>query len=155
MTLSANYRRIQGLPVCQIFWLPILSQEQVNFVRTFMEPIGAINCEKLCKKTKSSHGRIVRDQRRRRGWRFRRGPGKFVISSCLAPTPNPVWKKFSPHYYVSHGPGLGNSGGSGPPDPHGQLHCCQGLLKVNTAIPPTPYSAQSQQCNSGWRHHLY
>jgi len=45
--------------------------------------------------------------RRRRVWRFRQGPGEIVISGCLAPTP---YEKFSPDFYVSHGPRWADQG---------------------------------------------
>ena len=43
-------------------------------------------------------------QQRRRVWRFRRGPGEFVISGCIAPTPPPLKRKLSPDFYVLRGP---------------------------------------------------
>jgi len=59
------------------------------------------------------------DQRRRRIWRFRRGPGEFVISVCLAPYPL-IQRKFSPDFYVLHGPHWAAQGGLNPWTP-GQL----------------------------------
>jgi len=58
-------------------------------------------------------------QRRRRVWRFRGGPGEFIISGhgCLAPTPNPCMKKNLSGFLRFAWTPLGSSGGSGPLDP--------------------------------------
>ena len=68
-------------------------------------------------------GRGDRTQRRRRVWRFRRGPSEFVISGCIAPShpPPPLKRKLSPDFYVSCGPRWAAQAGSGLLDPHGQL----------------------------------
>jgi len=47
---------------------------------------------------------VTEDQRRRQVLRFREGPGDVVISACLAASPTPVRKKFSPDFFVSYGP---------------------------------------------------
>ena len=57
-------------------------------------------------------------QRRRQVWSLRRGPGEFVISGCLAPTPTPCTKKNSPDFYVSYGPIWA---AQGVPDPRTSL----------------------------------
>jgi len=62
-------------------------------------------------------------QRRRRVWRFRRGPGEFVISGCIAPYP-PLWKENSHRIFTFCVDPTGQLRGSGPLDPPGQLRRC-------------------------------
>ena len=55
-------------------------------------------------------------QRRRQVWRFRRGPGEFVIIGCLAPYPPPSTKKILTRFLRFAWTPLGSSGGSGALD---------------------------------------
>ena len=74
------------------------------------------------------------DQRRRRVWRFRRGPGDFVISGCLAPTPTLVYEKNLTGFLRFTWTPVNSSGGSGPQEPHGQLRRCMWLVMVTLSI---------------------
>jgi len=55
-------------------------------------------------------------ERRRRVWRFRKGPGKFVISGCLAPNPPPLQKILTRFSRFTWTP-LGSSWGVQTPGP--------------------------------------
>ena len=68
-------------------------------------------------------------QRRRRVWRFRRGPGEFVISGCLAPT-SPLYKKITGFLHFAWTP-LGSSGERG-----GGVRRTTGPLRPATPLRP-------------------
>jgi len=87
-------------------------------------------------RTQSRNARSV--QRRRRVWRFRRGPGEFVISGCLAPLPPPPPYKDNSHRiftFCMDPTGQLREGGSGPLDPPGQLRrCISRLLEMTSFV---------------------
>ena len=62
-----------------------------------------------------------------------RGPGEFVIIGCLAPTSPPLQRKFSPDFYVLHGPHWAAQGGPDPwtPRPATPLAMQQSLTIVH------------------------
>jgi len=74
-------------------------------------------------------------QRRRQVWRFRGGPGEFVVRwlSSHHPHPHPLYeKKFSPDFHVFYGPHWASQGGPDPwtPRPATPLRPCLQCVKI-------------------------